>query len=82
MINFGEVQRAQLAKSTLLTSTLVPLASFQISQGLFRCYREVEKATGSYRTYSILGKIAALDPEFVMEDLPLAELQPRFLHFQ
>ena len=26
----GEVQRAQLAKSTLLTSTLVPLGSFKI----------------------------------------------------
>ena len=30
MANFGEVHRAQLAKSTLLTSSLVPLGSFQI----------------------------------------------------
>ena len=30
VMNLGEVQRAQLAKSTLLTSTLVPLGSFQI----------------------------------------------------
>ena len=30
MVNFGEVRRAQLAKSTLLTSTLVPLGSFKI----------------------------------------------------
>ena len=30
MVNFGEVRRAQLAKSTLLTSSLVPLGSFQI----------------------------------------------------
>ena len=29
-VNFDEVLRAQLAKSTLLTSTLVPLGSFQI----------------------------------------------------
>ena len=29
-VNFSEVRRAQLAKSTLLTSTLVPLGSFQI----------------------------------------------------
>ena len=29
-VNFSEVQRAQLVKSTLLTSTLVPLGSFQI----------------------------------------------------
>ena len=31
MVNFIEVRRAQLAKSTLLTSTLVPLGHFQIS---------------------------------------------------
>ena len=30
VVNFGEVWRTQLAKSTLLTSTLVPLGSFQI----------------------------------------------------
>ena len=30
LIYFGEVRRAQLAKSTLLTSSLVPLGSFQI----------------------------------------------------
>ena len=29
-VSFGEVRRAQLAKSTLLTSSLVPLGSFQI----------------------------------------------------
>ena len=37
---------------------------------------------GYYRTYSIPGKIAALVPEFAMEDLPSAELQPRFLSLQ
>ena len=30
VVNFGEVQRTQLAKSTLLTCTLVPLGSLQI----------------------------------------------------
>ena len=30
LMNFGEVRSAQLAKSTLLTSTLVPLGYFQI----------------------------------------------------
>ena len=30
VVNFTEVRRAQLAKSTLLTSTLVPLRSLQI----------------------------------------------------
>ena len=39
-------------------------------------------ATGSYRTYSIPGKTAALVPEFGVEDLPSAELQPRFLCLQ
>ena len=29
VVNFGEVQRAQLAKSTLLTSTLVSVGSFR-----------------------------------------------------
>ena len=30
IVNFGKVRRAQVAKSTLFTSTLVPLESFQI----------------------------------------------------
>ena len=42
----------------------------------------VQKATGSYCTYSIPGKTAALVPECVVEDLSLAELQPMFLHLQ
>ena len=41
--------------------------------------RGVRKATGSYRIYSILGKTAVLVPKFAVEDLPLAELQPRFI---
>ena len=35
-----------------------------------------EWGVGSYRTYSIPGKTAALVPELTVEDLPLAELQP------
>ena len=42
----------------------------------------MRKATGSYRTYSIPDKTAALIPEFAMEDLPSAELQARFLRLQ
>ena len=38
------------------------------------------KGTGSYRTYSSPGKTAPLVPEFAVEDLPSAELQPRFLN--
>ena len=36
------------------------------------------ESKGSYRIYSIPSKTAALIPEFVVEDLPSAELQPRF----
>ena len=56
---FGVVRRAQLAKSTFLTSTLVPLGSFQIPEGLFTCEREigVRRATESYCTYSSLVKL-------------------------
>ena len=42
----------------------------------------VRKATESYRTYSIPGKTAALVPEFALDDLPSAELQPRFLRMK
>ena len=37
---------------------------------------------GSYRTYSITVITAALIPEFAVEDLPSAELQPRFLRLE
>ena len=37
------------------------------------------EAMGSYRTYSIPGKTAALVLEFAVEDLPLAELHPWLL---
>ena len=40
----------------------------------------VRKATGSYRTCSLLDKTAALVPEFAVEDPPSVELQPWFLH--
>ena len=36
----------------------------------------------AYRTYSIISKTAALFPEFAVEDLPSAELQPTFLRVQ
>ena len=42
----------------------------------------MRKATGSYHTYSIPGKTAALVPEFAVEDLASAELQHRFLRLQ
>ena len=56
--NFGEVRRAQLAKSTLLTSTLVPVGFFTS----FKVCSDAEesgvwKATGSYSTYLSLAKL-------------------------
>ena len=42
----------------------------------------MQKATESYRTYSIPGKTTALVPEFAEKDLSSAELQPRFLRLQ
>ena len=83
MVNLGGVLRAQLTKSTLLTSTLVPLGSFR-SFNVCSDAKEsgVRKATGSYRIYSIPSKPAALVPEFVVKDLPSEELQPRFLRLQ
>ena len=73
VVNFGEVRRAQLAKSTLLTSKLVPLWSFLRSFKICSDAEEsgVQKAMGSYRSYSIPGKTAASIPEFAVEDLPL-----------
>ena len=41
-----------------------------------------ESETGSYRTYSIPGKITALVPEFAVKYLHSAELQPKFLRLQ
>ena len=80
MVDFGEVQRAQLAKSTLLTSTLEPLGSFKVCSDAKES--GVRKATGSCRTYSVPSKTAVLVSEFAVKDLPSAELQLRFRRLQ
>ena len=77
---FGEVRRAKLAKTALLTSTLVPLGSFKVCSDAKES--GVQKATGSYRTYSVPGKTAVFVSEFAVEDLPSAELKPRFRRLQ
>ena len=82
-MNFGEIRRAQLAKSTLLTSKLVPLGSFQI----FKICSDVKERVGADSNGKlphllIPSKTATSDPEFVVEDLPLgrtAALVPEFL---
>ena len=85
VVNFGEVRRGQLAKWTLLTSTLVPLGSFQILRSVQMLNREWGAESNGkllHCTYSIPGKTVALVPEFVVEDMPSAEMQPRFLRLQ
>ena len=68
MVNFGEVRKVQLDKSTLLTSTLESLGSFKVCLGAKES--RVWKATGSYRTYSSLVKLQP-GSEFAVKDLPL-----------
>ena len=67
--------------ATLLTSTLVPLGTFKIcsdAKERVGCGRQRE-ATVPIQS---LVKTAALVPEFAVDDLPLTELQPRFLRLQ
>ena len=82
VVNFSEVQRTQLVKSTLLISMLVPW-------NLFRCFKicpDAKERVGCRKQWEAtapiqsLVKLQAFFPEFAMEDLPLAELQHRFLH--
>ena len=84
MVNFGEIRRTRLAKSTLLTSTLVPLGSFSDilrSVQMLRGERGAE-SNGKLPHLFIPGKTAAFVPDLAVEDLPLGELQPRFLRLQ
>ena len=79
MVNFGEVRRAQLAKSTLLTCTLGPLGSFQTWKVCSDAKERV--GCGKLRHLLIPSKPATLVPEFAVEDLPLdrtATLVPAF----
>ena len=80
-MNFSEVRRAQLAKSTLLTSTL--------PSDLFRSFKVCSDAkegvgsesNGKLPHLFIPSKTAVAVPEFAVEDLPLgrtAGLVPEF----
>ena len=83
MVNFGEVRRAKLAKSTLLTSTQVPLGSFKIFKVCSDAKERVGvESNGKLQHLFIPYITAALVPEFAVEDLPSAELQPWFLLLQ
>ena len=72
MVNFDEVLRALLAKYPVLTSTLVPLGSFQI----FKVCQMLKgewgtESNGKLSHPSIPSETAAWVPEFAVEDLPL-----------
>ena len=79
----GEVKRAQLAKSTLLPSTLMPL-EFSRSFKVCSDAKERERGTKSSRKLLHLfipSKTTTLVPEFAVEDLRLgrtAALVPEF----
>ena len=84
MLNFGEVRRAQLAKATLLTSTLMPLGTFRSFKFCSDTKERVvvRKTTGSYRTYPCLVK---LQPGFLKlhwKTCFRVELRPWFLSLQ
>ena len=49
VVNFGEVRRAQLAKFTLPTFTLVPLESFKVCSDAKERERERERESGKQR---------------------------------
>ena len=78
-MNFGEVRRAQLAKCTLLTSTVVLWDLLRSGQML---KRELgAESNGKLPYLFIPSKPATLVPEFAVEDLPLgrtAALAPGF----
>ena len=81
--NFDEVRMAKLAKSTLLTTTLVPW-------DLFRSFKVcsdaeesgVRKAKGSYRTYSSLVKLQSGFLSLRWKNCLSAKLRPWFLSLQ
>ena len=72
VVNFGEVWRTQLAKSThsphLHFVCPWDLSDLLRSVQILKRESGVRKAMGSYRTYSVPCKTAASVPEFVAED--------------
>ena len=75
MVNLGEVRRDQLAKSTLLASTLCPWDLFRSFKVCSDAKERVEcgKQREAAAPIQFQEKTAALVPEFTVEDLPSAE---------
>ena len=81
-MNFGEVRRAQLAKSTLVTS-LVPPGIFSDLLRLVQILKREwgAESNGKLPHLFIPSKTATYVPEFAKEDLPMgriAALVPEF----
>ena len=72
-----------MPKSTLLTPTTAP----EIFSDLLRSFHMLKREWGAENNGKlphlfIFSKAAAWVPEFAVQDLPSAELQPRFLSLQ
>ena len=80
VVNFGEVRRAQLAKSTLLTSSLVHLGSFQILRFVQMLKIEWDAESNKKLPHLFIpSKTATYVSEFVMGDVPLGRIAA-FVH--
>ena len=84
MVNFGEVRRAQLAKSTLAH---LHAGAPEIFSNTLRSVLMLKRDWGADSNRKvphlfIPSKTAALVLEFAVEDLPSAELQPWFLRLK
>ena len=69
MVNFRKVRRAQLAKSTLLTSGWCPWDLF----GSFKVCSDAKERVGCGKEQHLFisSKTATLVPEFAVKDLPM-----------
>ena len=77
LVNFGEVRRAQLAKSTLLTSTLQRAGAPGIFRDLLWFIQMLKREWGAESNrklphLSIPSETACWVPESAVEDLPLS----------
>ena len=82
MVNFGVVRRAELAKSTLFTSTVVPRDLFIFLMSVHMLMRECDAESSEKLPHLFIrSKTATFVPEFAVEGLPLgrtAALVPDF----
>ena len=83
-MNFGEVRRAQLAKSTFVNSTLVPPGNFS---DILRSVQMLKRKRGPKSNVKlphlfIPSKTVTLVSKFAVEDVLWAELQPLRLSLQ